>query len=53
MTTLEQQAREAWQHWGHYAGYHICTSCKRPSYCRAKAYGGWLCLPCHDQSSNA
>jgi hypothetical protein len=50
VSALEQQVRIAWIGWGSYAGFHVCSGCRRFVYCRARTYGTkWLCLDCWDQ----
>jgi hypothetical protein len=48
MSSLETQARLAWQRWGPYAKFTFCALCGLQRYCRGKRNGRMLCLECWD-----
>lgn len=49
-SSLETQAREAWQRWGAaWAKFTICSGCKQFLYCRGTRKNKMLCLNCFDE----
>ena len=49
MNTLEALARVAWESWGAWAKYTICSACGERGYCRSKHGRKFICLDCFDQ----
>lgn len=46
---LERATREAWRHWGPYAGQTECAGCQLIRYCRWRRRSRPLCVDCYGQ----
>jgi hypothetical protein len=46
---MEALARAAWQSWGAYAKWTVCTACKEWRYSHSKGGERYVCVDCFDQ----